>query len=717
MAPSVRQPIEKERKELSRRDFLKFMGATGGGLALAGCVPDAQDSAKDAASGSPPVLGPDKIPVTLKINGQNRSLQLEPRTTLLNALRNKLDLTGPKEVCDRGACGACTVWLDGTPVNACMTLALDAEGREITTIEGLAKGGQLDPLQENFAEHDGMQCGFCTPGFIMAIRGYLNENPTASIDEIKENCSGNICRCAAYPGIFAAALATVQGKRGLGIPYGLRGEELKKFLDERGMPRIDASEKVKGAAKYTYDQNLPGMLHLRTLNCMFAGAKMEGEPDLAAARAVPGVRHVEIRPSQQGGIYSEGTTVALALAEDPQAADESLAALKIRLAPTTGTVDIEKVIKTASSPKITEAVAKFEDPKQAREHKLFIQTVQHSPLEPHGCVAEQKPESAVVYESTQGVSNLKRVAAQASGLPESQARGICQYMGGGFGCKIGNWTSGIQAAFRYAKQLGTPIKFMLSRPAELASGGGRNPQLIHTLISRGADGKIQILQAQIRIPAEGYGTFPALRAPGAPQQAFISEILKDEEAYLLGQAYGTPSPEVAQAIGWERRQNPAGSAPGPVKRGLGYGRGGFAGSNSENFAEVEVDTETGEVLVKKIVVVFSGGFINKRATESQIYGGTIMGLSWAMFEERVMDPKRGAFLNTNLDFYKIAGSLDIPEIQIFLKGQMEGAGGVGEAPVVPVAGALANAIFNATGFRPTRMPFTPKNILASMGKV
>ena len=145
-----------------------------------------------------------KVDLTLRVNGKVRKLSIEPRVTLLNALRNHLDVTGPKNICDRGACGGCAVLLVGLLVNSCMMLALDAEGKEITTVEGLSQGDTLHPLQEAFCEKDALQCGFCTPGMVMASKALLDRKKNPTLGEIKAGLAGNICRCGTYPRIFEA---------------------------------------------------------------------------------------------------------------------------------------------------------------------------------------------------------------------------------------------------------------------------------------------------------------------------------------------------------------------------------------------------------------------------------------------------------------------------------------------------------------------------------
>jgi xanthine dehydrogenase YagT iron-sulfur-binding subunit len=150
------------------------------------------------------IRAPDKIPVTLVVNGVQTQLEVTPWTTLLDALRDQLDLTGTKKGCDHGQCGACTVLVDGRRVNSCLTLAVMKEGAQVTTIEGLARNGVLHPLQQAFIQHDAFQCGYCTPGQICSAAGLIAEGKAKTADEIRELMSGNICRCGAYPKILAA---------------------------------------------------------------------------------------------------------------------------------------------------------------------------------------------------------------------------------------------------------------------------------------------------------------------------------------------------------------------------------------------------------------------------------------------------------------------------------------------------------------------------------
>jgi xanthine dehydrogenase YagT iron-sulfur-binding subunit len=198
-----------EKEKVSRRGFLKGAGLTAAGTAiLESGIAGAREAAASVAG--PPVAGPGRVPVSLRVNGKELKAQVEPRTTLAETLRFELGLTGTKVVCDRGACSACTVMLDGMPVCSCMTLAVDVGGRAVTTIEGLAPSGPgeaLHPVQEAFVEYDALQCGFCTPGMVMSCAALLSRNASPTLDDVRAATSGNICRCGTYPKVFEATLA------------------------------------------------------------------------------------------------------------------------------------------------------------------------------------------------------------------------------------------------------------------------------------------------------------------------------------------------------------------------------------------------------------------------------------------------------------------------------------------------------------------------------
>lgn len=202
-----------EKHNPGRRKFLKGVGIAGAGAAIADHLwteADAQEK-----TGTPATLS-GNVKITLDVNGSPRDVQVEPRTTLLNALRNHLEpaVTGPKLVCDVGTCGACTVLLDGKPAYSCLVLAVDAVNRKITTVEGLGSPESPNSVQAAFVEHDALMCGFCTPGFVTTISAYLKKNTNPTLDEVREACKGNFCRCGTYPRVFEAALAAAKSTAG-----------------------------------------------------------------------------------------------------------------------------------------------------------------------------------------------------------------------------------------------------------------------------------------------------------------------------------------------------------------------------------------------------------------------------------------------------------------------------------------------------------------------
>jgi xanthine dehydrogenase YagT iron-sulfur-binding subunit len=197
----------KPKTDFSRRGFMRGVGLGTGALG-AGLLE------QEATAATPGVVGPGPVPITLNINGKPVKLSVTPNVTLIDALRNRLDMTGAKRVCDRGTCGACTVIMGGKTVYACSVLAIDAQGKNIETIEGLATGGNMHPVSQAFWENDAQQCGYCTPGFVMACKGFLDEHPNPTEEQVKHGLGGNLCRCGTYMGIRKAALVAAKTTKG-----------------------------------------------------------------------------------------------------------------------------------------------------------------------------------------------------------------------------------------------------------------------------------------------------------------------------------------------------------------------------------------------------------------------------------------------------------------------------------------------------------------------
>ena len=199
--------VKEKGSGLSRRSFLKVSG-----ISLS--VPLVMGHRVIKVAGAEvKMYGPGKVPLALTVNGKKYSAEVEPRVTLLEALRGELDLTGSKRVCDRGTCGACTVIVDGKPAYSCSILAIEAQGKAVTTVEGLMQGDKLHPVQQAFIDNDAQQCGFCTPGFVVACKAFLDKNPNPTPEQVRHGLGGNICRCGTYVGIRAAVLQAAKGGR------------------------------------------------------------------------------------------------------------------------------------------------------------------------------------------------------------------------------------------------------------------------------------------------------------------------------------------------------------------------------------------------------------------------------------------------------------------------------------------------------------------------
>jgi xanthine dehydrogenase YagT iron-sulfur-binding subunit len=221
---------------ISRRSFLKISALTTSAPLILG------PTVLEVAGEDVQVFGPGKVPVALNVNGKRMTANLEPRVTLLDALREEFQVTGPKRVCDRGLCGACTVLLDNKAVYACSLLAIEAQGKPIVTTDGLAPEGQLHPVSAAFVANDAQQCGFCTPGFVMATKAFVDKHPNATREEIHRGLGGNFCRCGTYAGIKGAVAQLSKGQQ-------LRGSHLPPLrTDSNEVAELFAELAQKGGA-------------------------------------------------------------------------------------------------------------------------------------------------------------------------------------------------------------------------------------------------------------------------------------------------------------------------------------------------------------------------------------------------------------------------------------------------------------------------------------
>ena len=199
---------KKRKSNFSRRGFLQGVGITSGALTTG--ILETEAEAQTGAK----IAGPGEVPITLQINGKPYRTSVEPRTTLLDTLRHRLDLTAAKRVCDRGTCGACTVIIDSKVMYSCTVLAIDAQGRQIQTLEGLSQNGKPHPVSQAFVNNDAQQCGYCTPGFVMAAKGFLDKHPNPSYEDVKKGLGGNLCRCGTYVGVRKAVLEAAKEMNG-----------------------------------------------------------------------------------------------------------------------------------------------------------------------------------------------------------------------------------------------------------------------------------------------------------------------------------------------------------------------------------------------------------------------------------------------------------------------------------------------------------------------
>ena len=257
--------------KLTRRGFVKGAGLAASAAALL------EGAGGKQPRGKARKLGPGEVEISLRVNGVDRRISVEPRQTLASVLRDRLHLTGTKIGCDRGACGACTVMLGDAAVPSCLTFALDAVGKPVTTIEGLARGEQLAPIQAAFVAHDALQCGFCTPGMVMSCHALLQRNPNPTEDDVRQAVAGNTCRCGTYPKVFEAALAaagTAPAKAGPpqgDLPATARAASGATAFGntspvEGGTAETDAAkaqDKGSGEASRTFQVGLPGALQAK----------------------------------------------------------------------------------------------------------------------------------------------------------------------------------------------------------------------------------------------------------------------------------------------------------------------------------------------------------------------------------------------------------------------------------------------------------------------
>ena len=447
-----------------------------------------------AADTSAKVIGPQAVLVEFTVNGERRSARVQPRVTLLEALRDHLDLTGAKRVCDRGSCGACTVILDGSAVYSCSVLAIEAQGKAIQTVEGLATASGLHPIQAAFVENDAQQCGFCTSGFVMAIKAMLDKHPSPTPEQIRMGIGGNLCRCGTYAGMRKAiAQASAQGleeRRRAARPRRTNAEGRSECLIINGPNRIrrrssasaslasTARPKSRAAPNTLMTSSGPACSTPRFCAAPYAHARIVSI-DTSEAEKLPGVEAVYVVQEANTEIHWEGDDIVAVAAVDEPTAEDAIRRIKVEYEQLPHLVKEEDFTKIRDRGKPANDVVlgnpdeAFQDPGSViLEGYYGTAVVTHCCLEAHGNVAEWEGENLTVYPSTQAVERVGAQFAETLQIPATNVRTLMQYVGGGFGSKVAVDRWG-KAVAMLAKKTGKPVKLMLERKPEQMVAGNR----------------------------------------------------------------------------------------------------------------------------------------------------------------------------------------------------------------------------------------------------
>ncbi|MCX4239911.1 molybdopterin-dependent oxidoreductase [Paraliomyxa miuraensis] len=505
----------KDEISTTRRGFLRgSIGTAGAALVVsdAGCAKPAHLPGETATAPGTAEAG-ERVSVSTTVNGKAHQLEVHPDDSALDVVRKELHLTGSKLGCGHGACGACTMHLDGTPVVTCLLPATALEGRTVVTVEGLSRGAKgsksLHPVQRAFMAEDALQCGYCTPGFVVEAAAFHDAwrkqhgTTEPSRDEVAAALSGHLCRCGAYAQIYAAVQGACAGR----------------FDASEAAPRYDAREKVTGAAKYTVDTTLPGMLVAKSLASPHAHAIVT-KLDWSKALAVPGVEGaIDLLPESRRVRHAGQEIMALA-ATDERTAEHALLLVEVEydvqpaaigmdaaLAPEAPVVYEAKTerkhLPNSSegplmpegwkgnlrgplrlfSKKRSQARRAIEQAKEATEEDRKGATLVegtwrtqvqcHTPLEPHVALAQWDGEDTLtVHMSTQAVHHMAEEIAERWGLKEEHVRVLAPYVGGGFGAKA-TLTTETVIAVELARVCGVPVMYALDRRQELMIGGNR----------------------------------------------------------------------------------------------------------------------------------------------------------------------------------------------------------------------------------------------------
>ncbi len=490
--------------------------------------------------------------VHLTVNGRAHQLAVAPETTLKQVIRDDLGLTGTKCGCDVGDCGACTVLLNGRAVTSCLVLAATCDGAEVLTIEGVAQGGELHPLQKSFIKHGAVQCGFCTPGVIMSCLELIRRVPRPTEADVKAALGGNLCRCGTYPRVLKAVTGwheyVDQPLDTRPRPDDERDQERDHSVVGRGVTRADAPDKVTGRVQYTGDIRLPGMIHGKILGSTVAHGIIR-RIDTSRARALPGVLAVITArdvPDVAYGVsparYDErilardrvryvGDEVAAVAAETEAIAEQALKLIEVEYEELPAVFDAREAVADGAP------LVHPEDPRYAgnvntrvewhfgdvergfAEADLVVAETfvgnrpYQTPIEPHAAVArwEHHGGKLTVWSSSMAPHYLRHMLSRVFGLPQGDIRAITPCVGGGFGVKA-ETTPLELCAVVFARITGRPVMMQYSREEMFRHFRGRHKQYIDMKLGLKKDGTLTACQSRILLDGGAYTSYGIVTA-------------------------------------------------------------------------------------------------------------------------------------------------------------------------------------------------------------
>jgi 4-hydroxybenzoyl-CoA reductase subunit alpha len=479
--------------------------------------------------------------LSIKVNDVQHSLLVEDHDTLAKVIREKIQLTGTKIGCEQGSCGACTVIVDGTPVQSCITPALKYNGSSINTIEGVAKNGTLHPIQTKFVEHGAIQCGYCTPGMVMTSLSFLEENPNPTKQEIKEALAGNLCRCTGYKKIVDAVSDYAKTANEKVATEENRNQESKYKMVGFGRPYLEAVKKVKGEAEYADDTQIKNALHCKFHRSIYPHAKIVSI-DISEAEKIEGVRLIttgEELPIPFGVLpISEdetamaidktrfvGEIIAAVAADTPEIASKASKAIKVDYLPLRSFLDMSESLEDAGNDEQIHAHSKSntnihkkaelrfgdqQDGLSKADHTCKVefefQGINHGFTEPHGATAYWDEDGLTIISATQVPHYLHRYLAKVLEVPMNRVRVIKPQVGGGFGGKGDPFPHEIIVS-HMSRKLGQPVKVKFSREEVFLTNHGRHPTKMSMEMGVSSDGVLEVLDTDIIIDGGAYASF------------------------------------------------------------------------------------------------------------------------------------------------------------------------------------------------------------------